>query len=81
MAVVRGRRIGTVYKKAFLRMKNVVMLFIHMALFGFSLVVLMLNFSFPKPFLVTPLLFVPLPFLYYCFTAGLSHPKFVHYFP
>lgn len=81
MAIVRGRRIGTVCKKAFLRLKNVVMLFIHMALFGFSLVVLMLNFSFGKPFLVIPVLCVPLPFLYYCLIAGLSHPKFVHCFP
>uniref|UniRef100_A0A0N5AQK7 JNK1/MAPK8-associated membrane protein n=1 Tax=Syphacia muris TaxID=451379 RepID=A0A0N5AQK7_9BILA len=80
MALVRGRRISTVCKRAVSHLKNVLMLFVHIVLFGFSLVVLMLNFSSEKWFLIISVLCLPLPLLYYCFMAGLSHPKFVHYF-
>lgn len=89
MAVERGTRLRTLCVEMLSRARNLVMLFIHMALFGFSLFALMLSASGPTPsssvtssgstigVLATTLLLVPLPSIFYLLTVGLTHPAHV----
>uniref|UniRef100_A0A915BBQ2 JNK1/MAPK8-associated membrane protein n=1 Tax=Parascaris univalens TaxID=6257 RepID=A0A915BBQ2_PARUN len=89
MAVERGTRLRTLCVEMLFRARNLVMLLIHMALFGFSLFALVLSASGPTlsssvtssgstvGVLATTLLLVPLPSIFYLLTVGLTHPAHV----
>ncbi|VDM39161.1 unnamed protein product [Toxocara canis] len=89
MAVERGTRLRTLCVEMS-RARNLAMLFVHMALFGFSLFALVLSASVPAATsstvppsvstigaLAATLLLVPLPSIFYLLTVGLTNPAHV----
>ncbi|KHN72680.1 JNK1/MAPK8-associated membrane protein [Toxocara canis] len=90
MAVERGTRLRTLCVEMLSRARNLAMLFVHMALFGFSLFALVLSASVPAATsstvppsvstigaLAATLLLVPLPSIFYLLTVGLTNPAHV----
>ncbi|VIO99599.1 conserved hypothetical protein,hypothetical protein [Brugia malayi] len=80
MALKREKSICKLYYEMIYKPRNLFILIVHMALFGFSILTLTLNRITASGTLISlfAVLLVPLPSLFYLVTVGITDPEHVH---